>query len=99
MTDDEQRTETMPASQLPAPTFSITLHNPTVVVLDVTMPGANGPEEQKVLRYLDRANPHMQIDVALPLDLAQKVAERLSMRASRIKMPTATDLASLGRPK
>lgn len=78
----------MQAGDLPAPTFAITLHDPTVVVLDVSIPnGEGGMRPMKVLRYMDKANPHMQVDVLLDLELAERVAERLARRPSGIVMP------------
>lgn len=86
-----------PANQLPQPTFSITLHDPMIVVLDVSLPTTAGMEDHKMLRYIDRSNPGMQIDVALPLDLAEKIAERLTRRRSGLAVASAADLAKVGR--
>jgi hypothetical protein len=78
----------MTAGDLPAPTFAITLHDPTVVVIDASLPNAEGGMTPvKVLRYMDKANPHMQVDVALTLDVAQIIADRLSRRPSGLVLP------------
>lgn len=91
MTDPDPAPEQEQPEGPPVPGFLITLNQPMIYVLDVA-PG------MKILRVYDGLNVSLAVDIPIPEEHAEKIAERLTRRKSGLVKGTPADLASL-RPR
>lgn len=82
--------------RLPEPTHITMLQNPYAIVIDMTMPGPDGPVRRKLLRYADRSNPYVAFDVIVDEETAEKHAAAMTRRQSGVVQPGPDAVAKFG---